>query len=650
MRYESFYLSGLLAALGLAHTPLYATVAILPMTPSVASPQPLGTTVTWTVTATDSNPGPLTFQFNVAHGQQAFSLARDFNAGTLASGIWTSQPFVWTTIAGEGSYQIQAIAKDFTSGETATETATFQLTSLVSGGNAVVNQTANPLVALYSAPSCAAGSAMRVSFAASGSRANYTSWSPCRPSLSMNFYVAGMLAGTTYSMNYQVNTSGTITNGPTPLNFTAGALPAQIAFPSYTVVTAAGPHTDTTDSTLLHAVASESLNGVFLPLATNLNGGITWYYASGDTPALMRPLSGGYMLTLQNGVAWNPALNFEQYLREIDLAGNIIRETNIGIMSQELLALGATDATPCNMVPMPPPVGTACLNHFHHEAMQLPNGYIVVLGKIEKLFPPGTQGSTTGELVDLLGDVAIVLNTNWQAVWYFDEFEQLDTNRADPLNETCTNGPKSSCPPNVLAAVANDWTHTNSIYYIASSGDLLISVRNQDWLLKVDYNNGTGAGDILWTMGADGDFTFTNIDNDPYPWFSHQHDAEYQTNGVLTVYDNGNTRTAPPPIGLGPGYSRGMTLTVDETNMQVTPVLSQSMGVFSVVMGSAALLDNGNYFFQPGLPLSYDIQILPNPPALTGPQVFNLSGPGYTYRAWQMPNLYTAPPNQNLPQ
>jgi arylsulfate sulfotransferase len=649
MRRES--LAGLLAIIGLAHAPLRATVAILSITPSVASPQPLGTTVTWTVTATDTNPGPLTFQFNTAYAQQSFTLSRDFDMGALASGVWTSQPFVWTTISGEGAYQIQAIAKDFASGETATSAAGFRLTPLDAGGLAAVNPTANPLVALFSAPSCPAGSDMRVTFAAGGGNPSYTNWNPCRPPASMNFYVAGMTAATTYTMNYQVSTGGTVSSGPTPLNFTTGALPAQISFPSFAVITPPGPRTETKDSTLLHTVTANSSDAPYLPMATDLSGDVTWYYASSESPVLTRPLTGGYMLTLENGVAWNPALPYGQYLRQIDLAGNIVRETNTGIMAQELLALGAVDAVPCNQVPVPPPVGTACLNHFHHEATRLPNGYIAFLGRVEKLFPPGTQGSTTGRPVDILGDMVIVLDTNWQAVWYFDEFQQLDTSRAAPLGETCRNafeGMPSTCPLTTLALanMANDWTHTNSIYYISAGGDLLVSMRNQDWLLKVDYNNGTGSGGILWTMGIDGDFTFNNIDNDSFPWFSHQHDAEYQTNGALTVFDNGNTRVAPPPNGLGvPGYSRGMALTVDETNMQVTPVLVASMGVFCEVMGSAALLDNGNYFFQPGLPLSYDIQILPDPGATVGLQVFNLSGPGYTYRAWQLLNLYTAPGN-----
>src|ERR1022692_3452766 len=91
-------------------------------------------------------------------------------------------------------------------------------------------------------------------------------------------------------------------------------------------------------------------------------------------------------------------------------------------------------------------------------------------------------------------------------------------------------------------------------------GNLIVSTRNQDWLYKVDYNNGTGTGNVLWLMGLGGAFAFNNIYADPYPWFSHQHDAEiYNTaTGEFTVFDNGTTRVAPPPIGLGSGNSRGM--------------------------------------------------------------------------------------------
>jgi len=91
-----------------------------------------------------------------------------------------------------------------------------------------------------------------------------------------------------------------------------------------------------------------------------------------------------------------------------------------------------------------------------------------------------------------------------------------------------------------------------------------------------------------------------------------------------------------------------MSLTVDETNMTVTPLLSQDLGYFGLALGSAQLLGNGNYFFQPGIVLpgtsSYDIEVLPTPGTVNGTLVYNLQSPIDSYRAWLMPNLYSPPP------
>jgi hypothetical protein len=183
--------------------------------------------------------------------------------------------------------------------------------------------------------------------------------------------------------------------------------------------------------------------------------------------------------------------------------------------------------------------------------------------------------------------------------------------------------------------------------------------------MKVDYQDGAGTGNILWRMGPSGDFTFVNTYNDPWPWFSHQHDAGIEDNGtgVLTVMDNGNTRISPrtgpgsstggvPGLGADCGphdcNTRGMAVTFSESTMQVMPVMSVDLGVYSDAMGSAQLLANGNYFFLPATVLSgntdygYDIEIQPTPGAGTGTQVLNISGPG-SYRSWQMPNLYSPP-------
>ncbi len=411
------YAAGLLALLGAACAPLYATVTIVSMTPSVVSPKPVGTMVKWTVKATNTNPNSLTFQFNVAAPKKSFVLARDFNVGSLSSGTWTNQAYEWATIAGEGSYTIQVIAKDFVSGETATQTATFKLKSRVTAGAAVANKTPNPLVALFSAPSCASGSTMRVVFYTGANLPTDTPWVPCSPPVSMNTYIAGMLPSTTYSMYSQTDTRGNIVNGST-VNFTTGALPTSLKgnfMPTFTVNTAG---TDTSSPMLLW-----SFTKVVVPVATDLNGNIVWYYANPNASTLLtRPVAGGTMLTIQNGPSWDSSNHAQQLLREIDFAGNIIHETNTGVIANQLVAMGATDATPCGQIVQPPTVGDGCLDDIHHDAIRLPNGDTAFLAHLEKLYPTGTQGSTAP--VDILGEMAIVLDTNWQVKWYYDAFQQ----------------------------------------------------------------------------------------------------------------------------------------------------------------------------------------------------------------------------------
>ena len=668
---------GLLAAVGIA--PSYATVSITSMTPSVASPQPLGTTVTWTVKATDTGAGPLTFQFNVAYGTGSFTLVRDFNKGTLSSGVWTSQSFPWTTIAAEGTYTVQVIAKDFTTGESATKTATYQLASRVTQGQPAIHRTSNPIVALFSAPACATGSSMRVAFYTGANAPNYTAWATCNGTTSMNFYVAGMLPTTAYSMYSQTQTGGKLTNG-SPLTVTTGSLPTRVPggfFPTFTVNTPAPPNDP-------NPMLLWSFTKVIIPVATDLSGNVTWYYGNGSGTLLTRPLAGGTMLTIQNGSSWNSTNTVQQILREIDLAGNIVHETNTGIVSNQLVAMGVKDAAPCGSIKLPAQVGDACLNDFHHDAIRYTiNGqnYTAFMAHVEKLFAPGTQGSTTGKNVDILSEMVIVLNAQWQVVWSYSTFDELPIARTAPLGETCTAG-SSDCPTNLfLGATANDWTHANTVDYVAApstmntdSGNLLLSIRDQDLVVSIKYKNGTGScapsapNCLAWSMGPSDNlacptqlcYTLDNTTGDPWPWFSHQHDVTYASNGakltingksgpLLTVFDNGNTRYSAAPLGLGSSCapndcnSRGQAFIVDQTNAKLEPVLIQDLGVRTTALGSAQVLSTGSYAFQTGLPTTQAIEIAPLSGHTTGNVVLNVGSVDYSYRGWQMPNLYTPP-------
>jgi len=372
------------------------------------------------------------------------------------------------------------------------------------------------------------------------------------------------------------------------------------------------------------------------------------------------------------------------------LGGNIVRETNMGIIQQQLLAMGAVDGGPCRAIPKPAPIGSACAGALHHDAIQtLPNGWTAALLDIEKIFPAGTQGDTSSLPVDIIGDMIIVLDTNWQVKWYWDAFDpahggngysKLPVGRPAVLGETCGNS-TSGCPPifllnpGTIAPLAHDWLHANSLYYWPDSGgpknqgDIIWSSRHQDWVFKIDYRDGDGSGNIIWRMGPSGDFIFQNAYNDPWPWFSHQHDAGIENGGAgpMTIFDNGNTRVSQPTASTGgmPGlgsacgpndcHSRGMAVAFDEKAMIVTVSpngVSLDLGAFSTAMGSAQMLADGNYFFENPLVLinlsttvGYSMEIGPTPAV---PQVgaanvlLNLAGPQH-YRGWQLPSLYFPP-------
>ncbi len=613
------------AVLGPFSTHLSAN-PVVSLSPSLTSPQPVGTPIVWTATASDSSAGTLNYRFSVAHGSRTFAIVRDYAQ---------TNNFQWNPSNQEGTYVIKVDVKNYTTLVNTTATSFFTATSLVSGTTPVITNTANPLVALYSAPTCASGSVMHVKFQRVGARSgSFTNYKPC-PSggQSLNFYVAGMRASTQYAMRYEVVTGGVATPGPTRL-YTTGAL--TLPFPTENTTVAPGPATDTAESIILHAYLTigppSPANPLVYTAAVDLSGAPVWYYAGSADPSqagtfMARAVTGGSFLLLLNGANSLNSVTSQQILREVDLAGNALRETNVGRISEQLTALGL------------PPTGA-----FHHEATRLPNGNTLLHGTVEKVFPCcGIQGSTNPAGVDILGDYILVLDKNFQLVWSWNSFDHLDVNRAAILGEVC-NGPSGGCPPLLtpIGGAANDWLHSNSSQYQPGDGSIVTSIRHQDWVIKIDYNNGTGTGNILWKMGNAGDFTIGG--SDPYPWFTHQHDVGFELGGnsVMTLWDNGNTRVVQNP-GVTE-HSRGMYLSVNEAARTVTPTYYDS-GVYAFAVGSAQLLSNGNLHFQPGIggpppvPFNSDIEFTP-----AGPINFQLQAAASSYRSFRMPDLYTAEP------
>jgi arylsulfate sulfotransferase len=233
----------------------------------------------------------------------------------------------------------------------------------------------------------------------------------------------------------------------------------------------------------------------------------------------------------------------------------------------------------------------------------------------------------------VLGEMIIVLGPDLDVVWTWDAFDHLDASRRAVLGETCTS---QSCAPIYLAPRANDWLHANSVD-IAPDGNLLLSSRHLDWLIKIDYRNGEGSGDVIWRLGKGGDFRLDSTD--PYPWFSHQHDAGFigGSNTLLAVFDNGNTRRAADPKAL----SRGQVIELDEENRVARLVVNADLGVYSSALGAAQQLPNGNYHFGCGFLADQTSEAMEVDAA--GNIVWALHSSAPEYRSYRMRDLYSAP-------
>lgn len=630
----------LLAAASLAH----ATPNVTSLTPSSAAPQPIGTVITWTAAATDTDAGTLAYRFSrKTPGAGAALIVRDFHP---------SNTFQWTPLETEGGYTIQVTVENLVTKKAGTLVARFQVTPIATAATGpVVTRTAHPLVALYSAPPCTVGSTIAVFFKPVGATVSpkATNQKACTGNSSMNFYIAGMEPSTAYLLVHKIFTGSNATTGPN-MYFAAGAIPANITdiTPATTIVRPVDSLTSVAENMTLIDYISPGGTTVRIPILADLAGNTIWYY-----PALypqfsrffIRPVAGGTMLIIMEDPSITlPTTQFQasQILREFDLAGNTLRETNVTRVAAQLAARFPSWNL-CNWSSVSGcAAGQTAMLDFHHDALRLPNSNTAVLMTMEKVFTDGTQGSSPTNPIDIIGDMVVTLDPNLQVVWAWNSFTQQDLNRAAILGETCTSS-GGGCPPLNFMPVANDWLHSNSLHYNPVDGSILISERHQDFVLKINYANGTGDGHVVWRLGLDGDFTMTGT-SDPYPWFSHQHHAGWDVTGVpvLSLFDNGNTRVAQ----LGSGNSRGVVLNVNETNMTATPILLADLGNYSFALGTAQRLSNHNYAFTSGIvnsgPNGYaqNIEVV-GAPAPTGTLDYTIQGVGTVYRAYRLASLYS---------
>jgi len=584
------------------------------LNPSLQSPELLGTSITWTANIQGGQQGhTYDYQFSAAlQGQN--QIVRDFDL---------PNSFVWVPWTVEGTYVVQVVVRDVTAMPYIVYppvTQQYVINPIVTTqGQSAVNRTSHPLVALFSAGPCTIGHSIRVRFQLNGSQASSTTNAvPCSTA-SANFLVAGMLPSSQYEMHWEEFASNYLNSGPN-LPFNTGALPGN--FPPaqrWMVDIPPTQHDSAYPVVLFQSVPTIGQFATYWPSATDLDGNVIWYHPAQALVTRVEP--GGKVFAMSY-------TDFSEY----DLAGNLVLQTNVEIINEQLAAKGYPTLTGLN----------------NHETRVLPNGGFLILGSHDEISTQ-YQGGTQQNPVDILGDEILILDHNMQLVWAWDTFTHQDLSREATLDDLCYHLAEG-CPPfNENFTTANDWTHANAVQ-MTSDGNLLLSERSQDWVLKIDYANGQGDGHVIWKMGPYGDFTIQNPlpnpcgDPNVYSWFSHQHDAAFQNSisitETFTVFDDGNTRHTE----CGTGDSRGMVLSVSEATRTVWIQLAADLGHYDVALGSAQLLTSptGTYAsFGSGL------LYLPSDAAQSvetdghGNLVYELQGAGWSYRTYRATDLYT---------
>ncbi len=552
-------------------------------------------------------PAPITVAVSPETAAIATGQATQFTATTNdPTGV------TWSATAGAIDSSGNFTAPSGTQSSTVTVTAT-SVKDTTKSASATVNvvapgvitSTANPQVALYAVSPAAAGK-VSVQF---GLDSNYglTTWTQPVPTGggTVSLFVAGMKGNTLYHMRGIVDFSDGSQFTDVDQTFTTtGISSAQL--PAIAVTTTPGM-TPQSGVELLDLIDGST---TVAPVAvTDLDGNVLWSYnprIAGIVPNPIKLLPNGHFL-MQYGNG--PTDGQFSVLREVDLTGTTIWEMTWTDLNT---ALSAATCAGCNITV----VGT------HHDFVMLPNGHLIVLA--------ATQQVVSGTTVT--GDVIIDLDQNHKPVWLWNEFDHLDVNRR-PMGFP-------------------DWTHTNAVIYSPDDGNLIISIRHQNWLVKVDYANGAGSGDILWKLGYQGDFTLVG-GTDPTDWFYAQHGPSFATTNTtgqfsLVLFDNGNDRFLPSgQVSCGvlttpTCYSTVPLLQLDETAKTATLTFNPTAPAFSFFGGNAAVLKNGNveYCESAGGPgTSGDIyEVTQNSNSQT---VWHMLITGqYAYRGHRIPNFH----------
>jgi Arylsulfotransferase (ASST)/TAT (twin-arginine translocation) pathway signal sequence len=204
----------------------------------------------------------------------------------------------------------------------------------------------------------------------------------------------------------------------------------------------------------------------------------------------------------------------------------------------------------------------------HHEFLitDRNTALITIYSKVDKMDLASVGGSREGRVLDGIAQEVDIESGEVLFEWHSLKHVGIDQSYARP--------PKNP-------AYYFDYFHINSID-VDHDSNLLISARRTSTVYKVDRQS----GEVMWQLGG----KMSDFEMDPRTRRSWQHDARRQSDGTITIFDNGGVRVDE--------QSRGLVLELDMGPMNATVVREYTHPdkLLAATQGNVQVLPGGNVF------------------------------------------------------
>ena len=287
-------------------------------------------------------------------------------------------------------------------------------------------------------------------------------------------------------------------------------------------------------------------------VAIDNHGDVLWWYESPSRTAGIARLANGNILMHRADFSTT----------EIDMLGNVVRQ----YYAEER--------------PLPPPKNPDAIpiknqQTLHHQPHQMPNGdYLAFTANayaIEDYYSSDVDPKAPRKDAMVMADTVVQFNEAGQQVWSWNTMDYLDPFRIG-YDTFWSYWWVRGFDQHV------DWTHANGLSYDASDDSVLISLRNQSAILKVDR----GTKEIKWILGHHRRWPDHLRDKLLTPvgdllWPGYQHNPRMTHAGTVILFDNrahGGAMAFEERLPVYKGFSRGVEFEVDEENMTVKQVWS----------------------------------------------------------------------------